>query len=300
MSTINTYAVRVGPSFSSALWVTGLLLRLGMVTLFVALLVFKPGAAWPFFMLIIVDLFVLCFQVVRFSNAASIFLQETGRFWTVTLASMGVVTAALVTLFLWWLAFLAMDELLTKSGSSRPIHKSQHNSVAVMENRAPPRRFRVHLSLDGRILTYDGIMASGMMSELEPIFADARDLEQITLNSPGGNLNEARNLAQRVLQRGLDTHVLQDCSASCLLAFTAGANRTMGTGAKLGFHRYGLDFKQLMPFVEVNVEQLQDQAFFEQQAVDRNFIDRYFMQERRALWYPHKNELFNAGIITQK
>jgi hypothetical protein len=74
----------------------------------------------------------------------------------------------------------------------------------------------------------------------------------------------------------------------------------MGPGAQLGFHRYGLDFKQLMPFVEVDVERLQDQSFLEQQQIDPRFIDRYFQEDRRTLWYPHKNELMDAGILTQR
>lgn len=299
MSAINTYVSRMGPSFSSALWVTGLLLRLGMVTLLVALLVIAPAAAWPFGLIIIADLFVFAFQVVRYVTASGIYLQETGKFWAVVAGSLGFVVAALVTIYLWWLAFLEVEHKLLTS-QDRGKHTRDNSPNAILESRAPPKRFRVHMSLDGRVLTYDGIMSSGMMSELEPVLADARDLRQITLNSPGGNLYEARTFAKRILQYGLDTRVTVECSSSCLLAFMAGANRTLGPGAKLGFHRYGLDFKQLMPFAETDVERLQDQQFFEQQLVDQRFIDRYFNADRRALWYPHGNELLAAGVITQR
>ncbi|WP_370228760.1 hypothetical protein [Cognatishimia sp.] len=297
MSAINTYAERMGPSFSSALWVTGLLLRLGMIGVFIVLLSFASRTAWPFALIIIADLFVFAYQVVRFVNAASLFYNDTGRFWTIVGASVGYVVAGLVTFVLWFQAFMVVDAALSGNRSART---TTDNSPSILETRAPPKRFRMHLSLDGRVLTYDGIMSSGMMNELEPLMSQSPDLQQITLNSPGGNLYEARRFAQRVLQYGLDTHVAIECSSSCLLAFTAGANRTLGPGAQLGFHRYGLDFKQLMPYAEADVERLQDQRFFEQQQIDSRFIERYFQDDRRALWYPHKNELLDAGIITKR
>lgn len=300
MSAINPYAVRMGPSFSSALWVTGLLLRIGMISLFVILLTISPDVVWPFAFLIFLDLFVFAFQVVRFVSASSLYLNQTGRFWSVTAASLGFVGAGIFTFYLWFLAFSVVDKALSGNRADWERRTSQLQNPAVVESRAPQKRFRVHMSLDGQVLTYDGIMSSGMMGDLDALLANSQDLRQITLNSPGGNLNEARRLAQRVLQYGLDTHVVEECSASCLLAFTAGANRTLGRGAKLGFHRYGLDFKQLMPFVETDVERLQDQSFFEQQQISPAFINRYFNADRRALWYPRRNELFDAGIITKK
>jgi hypothetical protein len=269
-----------------------------MLGVFVALLASGSKASWLFGALIILDLFVFAFQVVRFVNASSLYLQYTGRFWMVTSASAGFVFAGAVTFYLWFLAFTVVDKALSGNGSDQK--RTINEPTAIVDSQVPRKRFRVHMSLDGRVLTYDGIMASGMMSDLAPLMAESRDLRQITLNSPGGNLNEARNLAQSVLQYGLDTHVAVECSASCLLAFAAGANRTMGPGAQLGFHRYGLDFKQLMPFVEVDVERLQDQSFLEQQQIDPRFIDRYFQEDRRTLWYPHKNELMDAGILTQR
>ena len=300
MSTINPYAERMGPSFSSAVWVTGLLLRIGMISLFVILLMIAPNAAWPFAFLLFLDLFVFAYQVVRYVNAASLYMQDTGRFWTIAGATLGFVAAGIVTFYFWFLAFAVVDKALSGLRSDANFRTSPETGPAVLESRAPPKRFRVHMSVDGRTLTYDGIMASGMMSELNPLLRQSPDLQQISLNSPGGNLYEARRLAQQVLQLGLDTHVDVECSASCLLAFTAGANRTLGPGAQLGFHRYGLDFKQLMPFAEVDVERLQDQSFYEQQQVSPAFIDRYFSDDRRTLWYPHKNELFQAGITTKR
>ena len=298
MSAITTNAGRIGPSFASALWVTGALLRLVMVSVMTVLLFIQPQIVWPYALIIIADLFVFAFQALRFASASSFFLQQTGRFWTVTAASLGFGAVALGTMFLWWLAFVEIENIIDRNANQS--NDRTRSQPGIHDTRKAPKRFRMHLSLDGRTLTYDGVMASGMMDDLGPVLATARDLEQVVLNSPGGNLYEARRFAQRVLQYGLDTHVMMECSSSCLLAFTAGANRTLGPGAKLGFHRYGLDFKQLMPFADVQTERLQDQSFFEQQLVSQEFIDRYFRTERRALWYPHRTELFDAGILTKQ
>ena len=47
-------------------------------------------------------------------------------------------------------------------------------------------------------------------------------------------------------------------------------------------------------------ERLRDMRFYQQQRISEEFLDRYFREDRRTLWYPHKNELMAAGFITQR
>lgn len=297
MSVINTHIQSNKPSFGNALWVTGLLLRLAMVTIFIAVLKFSSGSILSLALAMLADLLLFLFQLLRYATASSYYLAETGRFWTVTGGAAGYFFAAVVSLVLWGLAIMAIEEQASKGGTGEDV---TFTTLKRPDIKTPPKRFRAHLSSDGRSLSFDGVMSRGTMADLDPLMYEAANLESITLSSPGGDLNEARKLAQRIAEYGLDTHVVKECSSSCLLAFAAGANRTMGPGAQMGFHRYGLDFKQLMPGVELDKERLRDMRFYQQQRISEEFLNRYFREDRRTLWYPHKNELMAAGFITQR
>lgn len=291
MTAIDTRAVRHGPSFASALWITGLALRLVMIMLLYSLTYFQPLTFGVIASIFALDLFVYLFQIVRYSNAAGTFIQETGRFWTALLGWIGFLTAALIMITQWWIAYSEADMAV------RP--KFNGGGVEVVEAKPRIDRFKASVSRDGRVLSYEGVMSEGMMLKLDPIIKDAGDLQQVTLNSAGGNVYEARDFAKRVAARGLDTHVLQECSSSCLLVYMAGRNRTMGSGAKLGFHRYGLDFTQLMPFANVNKEMGRDRTYLEKRGIEHRFLERYFDPDRRVLWYPNRGDLKKAGVITQ-
>ena len=297
MSVINTHIESNAPSFRSALWVTGMLLRLAMITLFIAVLKFSSGAVWSLALVMLSDLLLFIFQLLRYATASSYFYSQTGRFWAVTGGAAAFFFAAVISLVLWGLAIMSIETQSSKGGTGEDV---TFTTLKRPEVKSPPKRFRAHLSSDGRSLTFDGVMSSGTMSDLDPLLYEATNLESITLSSPGGNLNEARKLAQRIAEYGLDTHVVKECSSSCLLAFAAGANRTMGPGAQMGFHRYGLDFKQLMPGAELDKERLRDMRFYQQQRISEDFLNRYFRDDRRTLWYPHRNELLAAGFITER
>lgn len=60
----------------------------------------------------------------------------------------------------------------------------------------------------------------------------------ILRDMPGGTLRDAYLIASKVRELGLNTHVEGDCNSACTLIWQAGATRTMGQGARLGFHKW--------------------------------------------------------------
>lgn len=83
--------------------------------------------------------------------------------------------------------------------------------------------------LDGKITQ---ALAERVLS-IEP-----RSSLRIELNSPGGSLRAAREIARFVRRNGLSTHVRADgrCASACLLVLQAGVRRTAGEGARLIIH----------------------------------------------------------------
>ena len=62
-------------------------------------------------------------------------------------------------------------------------------------------------------------------------------VETLVLNSGGGSLWAAEEMARLVIDYGLDTHVVGECSSACVTVFLAGKARTMERGSKIGFHK---------------------------------------------------------------
>jgi hypothetical protein len=60
----------------------------------------------------------------------------------------------------------------------------------------------------------------------------------IHLNSQGGRILEARNLAELIQERGLATYTATGCYSACVIAYAAGTERLIASQAKLGFHQY--------------------------------------------------------------
>lgn len=62
----------------------------------------------------------------------------------------------------------------------------------------------------------------------------------ISLNSPGGSLDDAMAIARLAREKGLATRVADDaiCASSCPLIFAGGVERSAGTNAAIGLHQF--------------------------------------------------------------
>lgn len=289
MSAISTNVERLGPTFGSALFLTGLLLRFVVAAGMIALAMYQPLDMLILIAAMAADLSVFVWQLLRFNTASNIFLTHTGRFWPVAGGYGGFLIAALCMMFIWFSLFSEADKSSFKQFSS--------NSEEVAKPKID--RFKTNLSRDGSTMAFTGVMAQGMMRKLEAQLNDP-NLRQITLDSPGGNIYEARDLARKVRDKGLSTYVAKECSASCLLVFTAGNTRNLGPGAELGFHRYGLDFTQVLPHVSPLKEMPIDRRYLQSRGLNTGFLGEYFDLDRPALWYPSRSELFRAGVISSR
>ena len=228
--------------------------------------------------------------LLKFNNVAGTHLTETGRFWPVVFGFCFFFLAAVAMIISWWL-------LVSEAAPPSVFRDDKKETVS----RPMPLgdRFVAEISRDRRQIILKGVMAQGLVAQIEPRFAESDRIDTIILSSPGGNVHEARILASDIQRRGLNTHVTTECSASCLLVYMAGQNRTLGTGGRLGFHRYGLDFVQVLPHVSPIREMRVDQQYYLERGVSLEFLDEVFDLNRDAIWYPTRRELVNAGIITQ-
>ena len=82
------------------------------------------------------------------------------------------------------------------------------------------------------------------VEEIQRYIADEQ-IDSIILNGPGGSLEAGYAIAEIILEQGLTTIVPKntDCASACSIIFSAGTERVMEGGSRLGFH---------LPFVRLN------------------------------------------------
>ncbi len=163
---------------------------------------------------------------------------------------------------------------------------------------APVRRsFSIVAIADGTLLHLSGALDYGVTSELHAVLLRRPHVTGIVLDSEGGPVYEARGVGRLILERGLDTYTLRECNSACTIAFVAGARRWLAPGARLGFHRYRVAGQGTL-VVDVDKEQRSDLDFYAARGVTPEFLDRLFNAPHDRIWFPARETLLAAGIVT--
>lgn len=93
----------------------------------------------------------------------------------------------------------------------------------------------------GGVLTATGSIDQGAAVRFEAeLSARGEYVKTVSLNSPGGALDDAMAMAKTVRQRGLTTEVADGalCASSCPLLFAGGKKRLAGEKAVIGVHQF--------------------------------------------------------------
>lgn len=126
---------------------------------------------------------------------------------------------------------------------------------ATPEALAHPMQFA--LAADG-VLIAQGSIEPGTAAKLEAeLQALGKTVRTVSLNSPGGSLNEAMLMAREVRARGLITQVADGaiCASSCPLLFAGGIERMAGARAAIGVHQF---YAQPVPGLRGSIDAVSD------------------------------------------
>ncbi|MCI2398259.1 hypothetical protein [Aliiroseovarius subalbicans] len=269
--------------FLATFWVNVLALRLvigvGIVPLLPA-----PLPTAGFVALVAADIGLFAWQAVgliRFGDQQARSSAATGP----SMAGLLVLALFLLMAFVtWWQLFL-----------TSPLAPARPDLLRAQPD--PPPLARLSLSADGTQLQLDGTIALGTRRRVEAVLHDAPGVGRLDLSSGGGHVHAARNLARFVQQRGLATHVSRDCSSACTLVFMAGHVRSLGPGARLGFHSYHLDVASGLPNVDPAAEMQKDLVFLQAQGLAVEFLQKIPAIPAREMWFPRRDVLVAAGVI---
>jgi hypothetical protein len=148
--------------------------------------------------------------------------------------------------------------------------------------------YSIRLMRDGGEAEITGGFKYGLARDAERLFATEPRLGVLHLNSGGGRLGEAVELASLIRARGLATYVSASCSSACTIAFLAGRERYLKAGAKLGFHRASFAGHE-------TAEEMR--RLLASSGIEGSFVERAVAEPQNSIWYPSDTELAAANVV---
>lgn len=181
-------------------------------------------------------------------------------------------------------------------------------------------------SVKGDTIVYDTVTDNSDIDtpdidELKAILLKNKNIKKIILHSYGGFIGPARNLADLIVDAELDTLVIDECASACVYLFLAGNNRGLELGGKIGFHQsswgaasmkeYYLDAKDdegwkdefefaSWALADTQADIVIDFEYYLERGVKPKFIIKTLQATSDEMWYPRRQELLDAGVITPK
>jgi hypothetical protein len=152
--------------------------------------------------------------------------------------------------------------------------------------------YQMRLVADRTVLEVYGSFSSSLAPGFEAVIARERDLRVVRLESPGGYLLPAMQIATMIQQRGLATYVGRSCASACTVAFLGGRQRWLAPGARLGFHQAR---------AEVGPSDQANKALrlaYEKSGVPPAFIAHVLSTPPANLWIPSPAELRAVRFTT--
>lgn len=155
--------------------------------------------------------------------------------------------------------------------------------------------YQVTVLADGRSILVSGTLREGSAEGIEKIIKAAPAVTTLMLNSNGGRLGEGKRLAEFVYERGLNTYVEGACLSACTFVFLAGKDRAATPNGKIGFH---------LPVVPWNTSKADDGSdymvnVYRRAGLPEAFIERVRATPASTMWYPTRDELIAARVITR-
>ena len=139
-----------------------------------------------------------------------------------------------------------------------------------------------------------GWITAGTADEFTKLLNEHTEVHRLALQSAGGRIYDARQIAAAVASRKLDTIAVGDCSSSCTIVFLSGSRRFAEVGSSLGFHSpSGVG----MTDNEAQTASPEMRAAYEKAGLPAQFIERALATSSQSVWRPNETELVEAGAI---
>jgi len=151
------------------------------------------------------------------------------------------------------------------------------------------------LSADGRRLRLEGPLGLGDAERIRALAAKAGAVRIVELDSPGGRLKEGEEIAALVKRASWHTRTTGACESACTLVHMAGERKQLLPGAKIGFHRASAGTVNPVLDTLANRELVR---IYREAGLPERFIERTLATPASRMWYPSRDELVGAGLVS--
>ena len=180
------------------------------------------------------------------------------------------------------------------------------------------------LTLDMRVeepgYEFDGALDEYDETEVISYLFDNPQIKTLRVTGPGGYLPTASAIAEYLIRHDINTEAIGECDSACTQIFLGGKTRALAPGAKLGFHRPHLVKEREQKFYEENhikkgwkdrfdygidtydlamVHMAKSIEYMLSRGVDIDFILKKYSTSSYDMWYPSREELLEAGVVTE-
>jgi hypothetical protein len=145
--------------------------------------------------------------------------------------------------------------------------------------------YQLRVDPNGETLELSGSFSWALPQNFQAVLASAPRVRLVRLESPGGHVLPALQVAMIIQQHGLDTYVGRLCASACTIAFLGGRERWLAAGARLGFHQARA---RGFPAEQVNEYLRQAYVHFH---VPQSFIAHVLRTRPADIWFPTPAEL---------
>ena len=142
-----------------------------------------------------------------------------------------------------------------------------------------------------KTLTLSGEYQFGVAEAFAAALEKHPHAHTVELAGPGGREMEGLAIAHAIEDRNLVTRAVGDCDSACTLAFLAGRERILARRRPLGFHAVS------SPVYVWNLNENYD-GYLASRGVPPEFIARAAATPSDDMWYPTRDELLAAHVIT--
>lgn len=162
----------------------------------------------------------------------------------------------------------------------------------------PPPQFELALAADGQAFELAGLVDFGLTEALRTMITAHPDIRHLRLDSHGGYVAEARGVVTVLRSHGITTHVEGHCASACALIFAGGSTRTLGPDGRIGLHGYAMQSDRNFGMIDPRIEMQRDLAIYRAQSIDESFVKRLANLPQNPMWYPSREELHKAGMVS--
>jgi len=167
---------------------------------------------------------------------------------------------------------------------------------------------------------FDGELDGYDSTEVMSYLFDHPEISTLRVTGPGGYGPAGRAISAYLVEHGINTEAFGECASACARIFLGGKSRILAPGGTLGFHRPWIVKEREKRLYEANrVEEkwedefdyvtmiydvaMQDMLegikFMRSRDVDIEFILKIYSTSSYDLWEPSREELLEAGVLTE-